>query len=154
MLINTTLSVPLSKQSLLWFHQSKLSLFRPFLFSSKLDHITCSDLLLVIEARRYESTSFSLLKDRSRLAEHCHHQHYLQSNWKNVRKTSDATIFKVVRLETSILQSRIFSSHCLPSTSQLCTAPKLSHLDFSFSQSVPFHQALDSEQKAKSDKKS
>jgi len=26
MLINTTLSVPLSKQSLLWFHQSKLSL--------------------------------------------------------------------------------------------------------------------------------
>jgi len=29
MLIKTTLSVPLSKQSL-WFHQSKLSLFRPF----------------------------------------------------------------------------------------------------------------------------
>jgi len=30
MQIKTTLSVPLSKQSRLHFHQSKLSLFRPF----------------------------------------------------------------------------------------------------------------------------
>jgi len=29
------------------------------------------------------------------------------------------------------------------------TAPKLSHVDFSFSQSEPFHKALDNEQKAK-----
>ena len=50
----TTLSIPLSKQSRLRFHVKKLCLFRPFLFSSKLDHTTCSDLLLVIEARRLE----------------------------------------------------------------------------------------------------
>jgi len=31
----------------------------------------------------------------------------------------------------------------LPSTSELETAPKLSHVDFSFSQSVPFYKALD-----------
>jgi len=39
-LIRTTLSVRLSKQSRLLFHQSKLLLFTPFLFSSKLDHTT------------------------------------------------------------------------------------------------------------------
>jgi len=39
--------------------------------------------------------------------------------------------------------------HCLPSTSELYTAPKLSHVDFRFSQSEPFHKALDIEQKAK-----
>ena len=39
-----------------------------FLFSSKLYHITFPDLLLINEARRYERTSFSLLKDRSQLA--------------------------------------------------------------------------------------
>jgi len=61
-MLKTILSVLLSKQSRLWFHQSKLSLFRPFLFSSKLDHTTLPDLLLVIEARRYERTSFILLK--------------------------------------------------------------------------------------------
>jgi len=36
----------------LWFHQSKLSLFRHFLFSLKLDHTTFLDLLLVNEARK------------------------------------------------------------------------------------------------------
>jgi len=36
--IITILSMPLSKQSRLWFHQSKHSLFRPFVFSSKLAH--------------------------------------------------------------------------------------------------------------------
>jgi len=41
------------------------SFFRPFLFSSKLNYTACLDLLLVIEARRYERISFSLLKDRS-----------------------------------------------------------------------------------------
>jgi len=40
----------------------------PFRQSSKLDHTTCPDLFLVTEARRYERTSFSLLKDRSQLA--------------------------------------------------------------------------------------
>jgi len=91
---NTTLSVPLSKQSRLWFHQRKLSLFRPFLFSSKLDHTTCSDLLLVTEARR--------LKDQFQFAErsfaawsaYCHRQHYLQSKSKNVR-TSGRDNFKL-----------------------------------------------------------
>jgi len=49
-----------------------LLLFRPFLFSSKLGHTTCPDLLLVIVARRYERTSFSfsLAKDRSQHAIH------------------------------------------------------------------------------------
>ena len=42
----------------------------PFLFSSKLDHTTCPDLLLVIEALRYEMISFSLLKDRLQLGIH------------------------------------------------------------------------------------
>jgi len=44
---------------------SKLLLFRPFLFSSNLYHITFPSLLLVNEARRYERTS--LLKDRLQL---------------------------------------------------------------------------------------
>jgi len=50
------------------------SLFRlnctkcPYLYSSKLDHTICLVLFLVIGARRYENTSFSLLKDRSQLA--------------------------------------------------------------------------------------
>ena len=68
MLIKTTLSVPSWKQGCLWLHQSKLSLFHPFLLSSKLDHKTCPVLLWVIEAGMYEGTSFSLLKDRSQLA--------------------------------------------------------------------------------------
>jgi len=38
---------------------------------------------------------------------------------------------------------------CLPSTSELYTAPTLSDVDFSFSESEPFHKALDIEQKAK-----
>jgi len=38
MIIKTIFSVPLWKQSRLWFYRSKLYLFRPFLFSSKLDH--------------------------------------------------------------------------------------------------------------------
>jgi len=70
MLIKTTLSLPLSKYSRLLFHQSKLSLFSPSLFSSKLDHTTFPVLLLVNEARRYEKTSFNLLKDYSQLAIH------------------------------------------------------------------------------------
>jgi len=37
----------------------------------------------------------------------------------------------------------------LPSTSELYTAPKLSHVDFNFSQSGPFHKAVDIEQKDK-----
>jgi len=37
----------------------------------------------------------------------------------------------------------------LPATSELYAAPKLSHVDFSFSRSGPFHKALDIEQKAK-----
>ena len=130
--------MPLLKQSLLCFHPSKLFLFRPFLFSSKLDHTTCPDLLFVIEARRYERTSFSLLKGRSELAIHT-----------AIISIICKAIRKVVRLETSILQSRIFSSNRKPSTSQLYTTLKLSHTDFSFSQTGPFHKALDSEQKAK-----
>jgi len=54
MVIKTTLSVPWSKKSRLLFHQSKLSLFILFLFSPKLDHTTCPDLLLINEAWRYE----------------------------------------------------------------------------------------------------
>jgi len=42
----------------------------PFRFSSKLDHTTFPDLLLVNEALRYERTCFSLLKGRSQLAIH------------------------------------------------------------------------------------
>jgi len=44
-----------------------------------------------------------------------------------------------VPLATSILQSRIFSYNCLLSTSELYTAPKLSHVDYIFSQSGLFH---------------
>jgi len=40
----------------------------PFVYSSKLDHTICPDLYLVVEDRRHESTSYSLLKDRSQLA--------------------------------------------------------------------------------------
>ena len=68
MLIKTTLSLPSSKQVCLWFHHSQLSLFCPFLYSSKLDHTNFPDLLLVTEVRSYERTSFSLLNDRSQLA--------------------------------------------------------------------------------------
>ena len=39
--------------------------------------------------------------------------------------------------------------NCLAPTSELYTAPKLSQVDFSFSQSEPFHTALDIDQKAK-----
>jgi len=46
------------------------------------------------------------------------------------------------------VQSRLFSYNCLPSTSELYTAPNVSHVDFIFSQSGPFHNALDIEQKA------
>jgi len=53
MVIKTTLSAALIEVKSLLFHQSKLSLFILFLFSSKLDHITCPDLLLNNEARRY-----------------------------------------------------------------------------------------------------
>jgi len=41
------------------------------------------------------------------------------------------------------------SRNRLPPTSELCAASKLSHEDFSFSQSGPSHKALDIEQKAK-----
>jgi len=60
MLIKITLSVPWSKQSFLWFHQSMQSLIRPFLFSSKQDHTTSPGLLLINEDRKYERTSFCL----------------------------------------------------------------------------------------------
>ena len=42
----------------------------PYLYSSKLDHTVCPDLFLVIEAWRYERTSFTLLKDCSQPAIH------------------------------------------------------------------------------------
>jgi len=56
---------------------------------------------------------------------YCHHQNYLQSNSKNVRRTSGRNKSQVARLESSILQSRIFSY-------------KLPNIDFSFSQSGPY----------------
>jgi len=40
----------------------------------------------------------------------------------------------------------------LASKSELYTAPKLSHVDFRFSQPGPFHKALDIEQKARQKK--
>jgi len=88
MAIKTTLSVPLSKQSRLWFYQMKLSLFRPFLFSSKLDHTTCSDLLLVIEARRLGDRFQFIERSFAAGNTYSHRQHYLQSKSKNVRWTS------------------------------------------------------------------
>ena len=39
--------------------------------------------------------------------------------------------------------------NCLPPTSELYKAPKLSHVDFSFSRSEPFHKAFAIEQNAK-----
>ena len=72
-----------------------------FLFSSKLYHVTFPDLLLINEVRRYERTSFSLLKDRSQLPVNngnCHRQHYSQRNSKNVR-TSGRDHFKLHHLK-------------------------------------------------------
>jgi len=77
-LLNYTKMIMYSKvkQHFACFYGSKivydfsLSLFRPFLFLSNLDHTTCPDLLLVIEARRYKRISFSLLKDRPQHAIH------------------------------------------------------------------------------------
>ena len=62
----------------------------------------------------------------------CRRQHFLQSNSKNVR-TSRRDSFTLH--DFYIFQSRIFLYNCLPSTYELYTAPKLSHIDFSFSQS-------------------
>ena len=68
-LITTTLSVPLSKQSCPWFYQSKRLLLGPFLFSSTLDHKTCPDWLIVGHwDREVWKDHFSLLKGRSQLA--------------------------------------------------------------------------------------
>jgi len=47
------------------------------------------------------------------------------------------------------MYSRLFSNNCLPSTSELYTAPKLPHVEYSFSQSGPFHKALVIKQKSK-----
>jgi len=57
-------------------------------------------------------------------------------------------------LEINILQSRIFSFNCLPSTSELYTAPKLSLADFSFSQSGLSHRPWTSTRKPNLDRKS
>ena len=68
MLIKTKQHFPCLYRSKLVYDFIKVSLlFRPFLFSSKLYHITFPDLLLINEARKYERTSFSLLKDCSQL---------------------------------------------------------------------------------------
>jgi len=108
----TTLSVTLSKQNRLWFHQSKLSLFRPFLFSLKLNRTTCPD-LLVIEVRRvkdqfqFTETSFAACNA------YCHCQHYLQSSSKNVR-SSERDHFKVHDLKLAfcnLQSSRIVVCH-------------------------------------------
>ena len=95
MLIKTTLSVLLSKHSLLWFHQRKISLFRPFLFSSKLDHTTCSDLLLVIEAWRLKDQFQFTERSFAVCTTYWHRQHYLQSKSKNVRRTSGRDNFNL-----------------------------------------------------------
>jgi len=142
-----TLSVPLSKQSRLWFHQSKLSLFRPFLFSSKLGHTTSPDLLLVIEARKYESTSFSLLKDSLQRSIHSAIVSIFCKALRRMSGLQDAVISSCTTWYC-IFRSRIFLYNCLPPISDLYTAPKLSHVDFSFPQSRPFHKALDIDQKA------
>jgi len=64
--LNNSLRALLSKV----VYDFNLLLFRPFLFSSKLDHTTYPVLLLVTEPRRYQSISFSLLKDHSQHAIH------------------------------------------------------------------------------------
>jgi len=94
-----------------------LSLFRPFLFSSKPDHTTCPDLLLVIEAWTYKRMRFSLPKD---LSQHAIHTAIVSIYLQAIRRMSglqDAIILSC-RLETSILLSRIFSHNCLPFTSE------------------------------------
>jgi len=109
-----------------------------FLHKSKLDHTICPDLFLVLEARKYESTSFSALKDRSQLCNrYCYRQQLFAKQFEECQEDFRTWSFSVARLETSILQSRIFSYNCLTSTYELYTVPKLSHIDFSYSQSGP-----------------
>jgi len=61
MLITTTPPVPLSNQIRQKYHQSRFSLFRPFLYSSKLYHTICPDVFSVIEAWRCERIDSSQL---------------------------------------------------------------------------------------------
>ena len=78
------------------------SLFRwkytkcPFLDSSKLDHAICPDLFLVIVAREVWKDHFHFA-ERSLAAcnTYCHRQRILQSNLKNVRRTSGRDNFKL-----------------------------------------------------------
>jgi len=124
--------VPLWKQSHLWFHQNKLSLFCPFLFLWKLHNTTFPDLLLVTKARRYERISFSLLKDRTQLLQYIFPSSELFAKELSGGLQVAVILSCTVRLETGILQCRISSYNCLLFTSELYTAPKLSHVDSVF----------------------
>jgi len=69
-------------------------------------------------------------------------------------RSSGGYDFKFARLDTSILQSKISSYNCLPSTSELYAAPKFSHIDYSFSQSGPIPNPWRSIRKTNLDRKS
>jgi len=60
---------------------------------------------------------------------------------KAIRTMSGRDNFKLHHLKPAFV-IWLFSYNCLPSTSEMCAAPKLSHVNFSFSQSGPFHKAL------------
>jgi len=101
------------------------------------DHKSYPILFWIIETRRYERTSFSLLKDLSQLAIDTA---IVSIICKAIRRMSgglqDALMLSCT---IKILRSRIFSYNCLPSTSELYKIPKLLQVYFSCSQPGPFH---------------
>jgi len=124
MLIKTTLSeFPYLSRSKVFYDFIKLNfLFRPFPFSSKLDHTTCPDLLLVIEARRYERTSFSLLKHRSQLAIHTAIISIICKAIRRMSRLQDAIIFKLHDLKLAFCNlefSRLITCHLHQNCTQL-----------------------------------
>ena len=81
---------------------NKANLFRlkytkcPFLYSSKLDHTICPDLFLVTEAQEVWKDQFHFAeKSLAACYRYCHCQRFLQSNSKNVRRTSGRDNFKL-----------------------------------------------------------
>jgi len=94
------------------------------------------DLFLVIEARRYESISFSLLKDRSQLAIDTAIARIFPKQLTNVRRTSGRDTFKLHELKLAFCNleySRIFACHLLLNCAQLQIVAHSS-----FSQSGPY----------------
>jgi len=122
MLPKTTHSEPLSKQSRLWFHQSKLSLFCPFLFPSKLNHTTCPDFMLAIDAgdikRPFQFTERSLAACNS----YCHRQNFIFANNSKDIRISERDNCKLHNLKLAFCNlesSRLIACHLHLNCTQL-----------------------------------